>query len=54
MCCVLGLEGPGHRTKQLTLNYVLCLLKNFLDFTTGFWTTPTNGFGGFLCLEKNP
>ena len=23
-------------------------------FFTGFWTSPTNGFGGFLSLEKNP
>ena len=23
-------------------------------FFTGYWTSPTNGFGGILSLEKNP
>ena len=40
--------------KAMIQNYILLTLLNQALFFTGFWTTPTNGFGGFLSLEKNP
>ena len=43
----LNLEQKDEKVKIMdTLTQAL--------FFTGFWTTPTNGFGGFLSLEKNP
>ena len=43
-----GNQGGFRRgaTKDVQLNQALLF--------TGFWTTPTNGFGEFLSLEKNP
>ena len=45
----------------INFEFQLFFWRNFLflktkilmqAFFTGFWTTPTNGFGGFLSLEK--
>ena len=56
---VLDVKANLHKVKvekiaaTLKLNHELNKVRPALFFT-GFWTTPTNGFGGFLSLENIP